>query len=148
MSGQESFKKKELTQYPIFSHFNVKLEKQPTGTTEKSGSQKIPVYRSSSLVCHAMRVKSGEDLKFALECYINRHDLRGAFIMSCVGSIQEASLRMADSTTVSKRSKRAFPLNMFFNMSAFCHYKKSVRSFTVYKSVSMIYEPVILTSCI
>ncbi|XP_071833528.1 uncharacterized protein [Apostichopus japonicus] len=90
----------ELPVEPKASTRRKRKKKQPTGTTEKSGSQKIPVYRSSSLVCHAIRVKSGEDLKFALECYINRHDLRGAFIMSCVGSIQEASLRMADSTTV------------------------------------------------
>lgn len=56
----------------------------------------------SALICHALRLKPGEELKSNLLQYVKNHKLRAAFIMSCVGSVRKATLRLADSVSVMK----------------------------------------------
>lgn len=43
-----------------------------------------------------IRLKPGEDLKSTLEAYIKLHQIKAACIISCVGSLKEASIRYAD----------------------------------------------------
>ncbi|XP_041467839.1 uncharacterized protein LOC121418179 isoform X3 [Lytechinus variegatus] len=56
--------------------------------------------KGSGMTCHALRLKPGEELKGKLFEYVHNHDLKAAFILTCVGSLQSVSLRMADSVTM------------------------------------------------
>lgn len=76
---------------------DVKKAKKHTSRSKEQGEDKT---LSSPLVCHAMRIKPGEELRYSLESYISTHDLQGAFVVSCVGSVREARIRLADSTTI------------------------------------------------
>lgn len=51
---------------------------------------------------HALRLRPGQDLKVSLNEYIQSHGLRAAFIVTCVGSLRRAALRLAnrDETTI------------------------------------------------
>ncbi|XP_071499196.1 bifunctional protein GlmU-like [Diadema antillarum] len=54
----------------------------------------------SSLRCHCLRLRPGEELKSRLLQYVTAHGLKAAFILSCVGSLKRATLRLADSVTI------------------------------------------------
>ncbi|XP_003725695.1 uncharacterized protein LOC115929709 [Strongylocentrotus purpuratus] len=54
----------------------------------------------STMTCHALRLRPGEELKTKLLEYVQEHGLKAAFILSCVGSLRKASVRMADSVSV------------------------------------------------
>lgn len=45
---------------------------------------------------YALRLRPGQDLRMELERFARAHELRAAFIMSCVGSLRHAALRLAD----------------------------------------------------
>ncbi|MCS7071779.1 MAG: DUF296 domain-containing protein [Anaerolinea sp.] len=51
---------------------------------------------------HALRLRPGQDLKRSLIEYTQRSGLRAAFVVTCVGSLQQAALRLAnqDETTI------------------------------------------------
>ena len=49
---------------------------------------------------HAFRIKPGQDLKIFLEDYIRRNRIKAAFILTCVGSLNYAILRMADTLEI------------------------------------------------
>lgn len=58
---------------------------------------------ASAMTVHVIRLRPGEDLKRALETYVAKHDVEAAVILSCVGSLDVASIRFAnrpDATTV------------------------------------------------
>ncbi len=45
---------------------------------------------------HALRLSPDQDLKISLEYYVREHQLRAGIILTCVGSLNGATLRMAD----------------------------------------------------
>ena len=60
----------------------------------------------SSLVCYALRLGPGEEVVSRLHQFVAAHNLRAAFIMTCVGSVQRAVLRLANATTTMKNAVR------------------------------------------
>ncbi|RYV01825.1 DNA-binding protein [Shewanella sp. OPT22] len=48
----------------------------------------------------AVRLKPGEDLKLSLEKFIRQHDIQAGCILTCVGSLKNASLRLANSESI------------------------------------------------
>ncbi len=50
----------------------------------------------SNLTIYAFRLKPGQDLKKELVAYVNKHHITAGFILTCVGSLQCATLRLAD----------------------------------------------------
>lgn len=50
----------------------------------------------SSLHCFALRIQSGDDLVQRLKNLVNEYSLKSAFILTCVGSLKEANLRLAN----------------------------------------------------
>jgi len=55
---------------------------------------------ASNLVCHALRLKPGEEITSSLTNYAESKGLGAVFTLTCVGSVTEVTLRMADSKTV------------------------------------------------
>lgn len=58
---------------------------------------------ASTMIVHVVRLRPGQDLKRSLEGYVKTNDIEAAVILSCVGSLDVASLRFAnqpDATTV------------------------------------------------
>ena len=49
---------------------------------------------------HVLRLKPGEDLKLSLHAYCEHHALTSAWIITCVGSLQSAHLRLANHTSL------------------------------------------------
>ncbi|KAK3597399.1 hypothetical protein CHS0354_040126 [Potamilus streckersoni] len=50
--------------------------------------------------CYALRLKPGEELRTSLLKFVTEKGLTAAFVVSCVGSVTMATLRMANSTSV------------------------------------------------
>ena len=50
----------------------------------------------SSLQCHALRLHPNEDLYKEIEKYIKKNKIEAGFIMTCVGSLQEINIRLAN----------------------------------------------------
>jgi hypothetical protein len=44
---------------------------------------------------YAFRILPGKDLKVEIERFVKEHDLKSAFILSCVGGLSSATVRMA-----------------------------------------------------
>ena len=44
----------------------------------------------------AMRLKPGEDLKGALDNFVKEHQIKAACMITCCGSLQQATIRYAD----------------------------------------------------
>lgn len=58
---------------------------------------------ASAMTVHVIRLRPGEDLKRSLEGYVATNGIEAAVILSCVGSLDVASIRFAnrpESTTV------------------------------------------------
>ncbi|XP_060082450.1 bifunctional protein GlmU-like [Ylistrum balloti] len=53
-----------------------------------------------ALTCYPVRLRPGEEIKHELLNVVQTLGLRGAFVLTCVGSVTKATLRMSDSTTV------------------------------------------------
>jgi predicted DNA-binding protein with PD1-like motif len=54
---------------------------------------------ASSMTVHVIRLRPGEDVKRSLEGYVKTNDIEAAVILSCVGSLDVASLRFANRPT-------------------------------------------------
>lgn len=52
-------------------------------------------------MCYPMRFEPGADLQKGLLKFTEDNGLSAAFVITCVGSVTKATLRMANSTTVS-----------------------------------------------
>ncbi|XP_068454834.1 bifunctional protein GlmU-like [Clinocottus analis] len=52
----------------------------------------------SALQVHALRVGPGQDLLAALQAFVDERRLRAPFIITCVGSVTKATLRLANAT--------------------------------------------------
>lgn len=48
------------------------------------------------MTVHALRLHPGQDLKKELEAFTRRKNIRAGFIITCVGSLRQAIIRMAD----------------------------------------------------
>jgi uncharacterized protein len=48
---------------------------------------------------HALRLGPGDDLKIRLREFVKSNDIRAGNIITCVGSLKKATLRLADETT-------------------------------------------------
>ena len=48
--------------------------------------------------CFALRLKPGEEIVSSLRRFVESMKLKAAFVMTCVGSVKKASLRMAHAT--------------------------------------------------
>lgn len=57
---------------------------------------------SSSIQAITIRLKPGEDLKASLETFVRNGKIKAACILSCVGSLTEASIRFANKTETTK----------------------------------------------
>lgn len=53
---------------------------------------------SSSQNVYACRLLPGDDLKKTLQAFAEQRDLKAAYIITCVGSLQQAHLRLAGAT--------------------------------------------------
>jgi uncharacterized protein len=51
---------------------------------------------ASTMIVHMIRLRPGEDLKRALETYVQTKNLEAAVILSCVGSLDVAAIRFAN----------------------------------------------------
>ena len=56
----------------------------------------------SDLQVYTVRFRPGEELKSGLLKFVKDNNLRAAFVMTCVGSVRKASLRMAPKDGKSK----------------------------------------------
>jgi predicted DNA-binding protein with PD1-like motif len=43
----------------------------------------------------AFRLKPGMDLKAEIESFAKKHELKAAFVVTCVGGLQQVTMRMA-----------------------------------------------------
>ena len=50
----------------------------------------------SNIIAHVIRLKPGDDLFNSIKEYINEKKIKAGFIMSCVGSLQEINIRLAN----------------------------------------------------
>ena len=50
----------------------------------------------SNIIAHVFRLKQGEDLLNSIKEYVNEKKIKAGFIMSCVGSLQEINIRLAN----------------------------------------------------
>ncbi|KAJ8275015.1 hypothetical protein COCON_G00096400 [Conger conger] len=58
---------------------------------------------ASDLTVHALRLGPGQELLSSLVAFTEERKLRAPFIMTCVGSVTEAKLRLADATAENSR---------------------------------------------
>ena len=56
-----------------------------------------------TMQCYPVRLHPGQDIKAELLDFVRRANLQAAFVITCVGSVTSAKLRMADSVTVIHR---------------------------------------------
>ena len=54
--------------------------------------------RRSTLSCYALRLKPGEEIMECLLAYVKDNNLKAPFVLSCVGSVTKATLRMANAS--------------------------------------------------
>lgn len=68
-----------------------------TATTKNNSRPSSPVQlgQPSPLVCYALRLKHGEELRKSLLNFCAKHELKAAFVLTCVGSAVSAKLRLA-----------------------------------------------------
>ena len=50
----------------------------------------------SNIIAHVIRLKPGDDLFNSIKEYVNEKKIKAGFIMSCVGSLQEINIRLAN----------------------------------------------------
>ena len=49
---------------------------------------------------HAFRLHPGQDLRKEIDAYIEKHDIKAGIILTCVGNLQKAILRMANAEII------------------------------------------------
>jgi len=52
----------------------------------------------NTLSCYALRVKPGQEIRECLLNYVKDNKLDAPFVLSCVGSVTQATLRLADAS--------------------------------------------------
>jgi hypothetical protein len=61
---------------------------------------------SSPMQTYALRLKPGQDLKTELLAFVQEHQLQAACILTCVGSLQKATLRLANQSDYNMYEKK------------------------------------------
>jgi predicted DNA-binding protein with PD1-like motif len=59
-------------------------------------AQTVPAVSSSSLKTYALRLRPGDDLRQQLLAFIQAHNIRAGAMVTCVGSLTVATLRLAN----------------------------------------------------
>ncbi|RZK57310.1 MAG: DNA-binding protein [Hymenobacter sp.] len=59
-------------------------------------AQPIPSALSSAPRAHALRLRPGDDLREALLAYVAQHAIKAGAVLTCVGSLTVAALRLAN----------------------------------------------------
>ena len=60
---------------------------------------------TSTIVDHAIRLTPGQALYQEIKQYINKNNIQAGFIMTCVGSLQQTNIRLANATDFMKTNK-------------------------------------------
>jgi predicted DNA-binding protein with PD1-like motif len=58
------------------------------------------------MIVHALRLRPGSDLKKSLLAFAEEQQLKAGFILTCVGSLEEAAIRMAGAGEVKQFSDK------------------------------------------
>jgi len=69
----------------LFLYISTAMTAQTNSTIESSNMRAI-----------AMRLKPGEDVKIMLDNFIKEHHIKAACMITCCGSLQQATIRYAD----------------------------------------------------
>jgi predicted DNA-binding protein with PD1-like motif len=67
--------------------------------TSSAGAQTpsaVPVAATSTLKTYALRLRPGDDLRQSLAAFVKAHDIRAGAMVTCVGSLTVATLRLAN----------------------------------------------------
>ena len=56
----------------------------------------FPNSGKSNIIAHALRLKPGEDLFKSIKDFVKNRKIKAGFIMTCVGSLQEINIRLAN----------------------------------------------------
>lgn len=56
----------------------------------------VPTAPASSLKTYALRLRPGDDLREALLAYVAQHNIKAGAVLTCVGSLTVATLRLAN----------------------------------------------------
>ena len=79
------------------------------------------------MLIHALRLKPGQDLKQALNDFVRQNKITAAWIMSGIGSLQEANIRYANQPHGKSETAYFEILNMSGTLSMYgCHVHLSV----------------------
>ena len=54
------------------------------------------IHGTSNIIAHAIRLKPGNDIYKCIINYVEKNKIEAGFIMSCVGSLQEINIRLAN----------------------------------------------------
>ncbi|MCR5888636.1 DNA-binding protein [Hymenobacter sp. J193] len=78
----------------------VALLSGPAAYAQSSSPAAMPTPASlapaSTLRTYALRLRPGDDLRRELQRFVEQHQLRAAAVLTCVGSLTEVSLRLAN----------------------------------------------------
>lgn len=89
---------KYLQIYILFYHLYKKTESQiKTFKPSHQAIYKNNKMASSNLKVYVLRLRPNQDLTKELDNFVKENDLKAAFIMTCVGSLTKATVRMAHS---------------------------------------------------
>ena len=56
----------------------------------------LPSRTPSALSCYALRLKPGQEIKECLLAFVKNENMKAPFVLSCVGSVSQATLRLAN----------------------------------------------------
>lgn len=73
---------------------------------EERGERDLPDRARRTLSCYALRLKPGQEIKECLLAYAKNKNLDAPFVLSCVGSITQATLRLANADKDNKNQVR------------------------------------------
>lgn len=71
---------------------------------------------NNSIRVHTVRFLPGQELKSGIEEYVKSHQLKAAFILTCVGSLKGVTLRYATPTGSDGLSPFCEKVGIFFAM--------------------------------
>ena len=54
---------------------------------------------------HAFRLKPNQDLRTSIEGYVRAHQIKAGAILTCVGSLKHATIRMANASALDKSNQ-------------------------------------------
>ena len=73
---------------------------------EKRGETDLSDRNRKTLSCYALRLKPGQEIRECLLTYAKNKNLDAPFVLSCVGSVTQARLRLANADKDNKNKVR------------------------------------------